>query len=472
VVDGKYFTAPLPQYEQYDISQVVSVREDPDHPVYGDSKPSRPPENQSTTDIRPDSHDDGPSINAILRKNANCKIVFFPQGIYRTNTTIYVPPGSRLVGEVFSVITGAGPFFTDPSNPQPILKVGNPGERGTAQLTDLLISVSSILPGAILLRINLAGDPSSSPAGSVGLWNCVLRVGGSADSLVTTSCGDRDPSSCKAAFALLHLTPSSSAYLEDVWGWVADHSLDNPSADPPQNIAVGRGALIESKSPTWLVGTSFEHCTLYQYALRGAEILYIGQHQSENPYWQGKGAARLAPEPWAVNASWGDPDFKNCEEGDYACRRAWGLYVNQTRDAVIHGSAMWSFFNAMDDNLWSDPQCMLTDGVCQTNMAYVEGARGMWWFSVSSKSTENLVVDVGGGDGTGASGNGSVIVTTQRDNPGSWGAVVAAYLRNTGLDEGDGEIEGKDSGGGMVVLSGLTLAAVVVGILHQLLLAV
>jgi glucan 1,3-beta-glucosidase len=250
---------------------------------------------------------------------------------------------------------------------------------------------------------------------------------------------------------------------------VADHSLDNPDADPPQNIAVGRGALIESKSPTWLVGTSFEHCTLYQYALHGAENLYIGQHQTENPYWQGKGTARLAPEPWAVNASWGDPGFENCEEGDYACRRAWGLYVNQTRDTIIHGSAMWSFFNAMDDNLWSDPQCTLTDGICQTNMAYVEGATEMWWFSVSSKSTENLVVDAGGG--TGGSGNGSAVVTTQRDNPGSWGAVVAAYLRNAGTVSGDGEKD-EDSGTGRVVLSGLTLAAVVVGILHQLLLAV
>jgi glucan 1,3-beta-glucosidase len=37
-MDGKYFTAPLPQYANYDISQVVSVKEDPEHRVYGDSE--------------------------------------------------------------------------------------------------------------------------------------------------------------------------------------------------------------------------------------------------------------------------------------------------------------------------------------------------------------------------------------------------------------------------------------------------
>ncbi|KAJ4306229.1 hypothetical protein N0V88_001027 [Collariella sp. IMI 366227] len=395
LVNGKYFTTPLPQYEKYDISQVVSVKEDPEHKVYGDN-----------------SHDDGPAINAILLKHANCKIIFFPQGIYRTNQTIYIPPGSRLIGEVLSTISGAGPFFTNPSNPQPIIKIGNLGERGIAQLTDLLFTVSDILPGAIIVEINMSGPAP----GDVSLINSVIRVGGSADSLVTTSCGSSDPSTCKAAFALLHLTPSSSAYLEDVWGWVADHSLDGPESDPPQNIAVGRGALIESTSPTWLVGTSFEHCVLYQYSLRNAANLYIGQQQTEAPYWQGQGTVARAPEPWVVNGTYGDPDFGNCKtqegmEGEDRCYRAWGMRMVQPRDVVIHGSAMWSFFNRMDDNMWSDPQCMKTGGFCQMNMVWVEGARRTWWFGVSSKSTENLVVDAG-------SRGGEVVVTSQKDNPG------------------------------------------------------
>jgi glucan 1,3-beta-glucosidase len=42
LADGKYFTAPLPQYEKYDISQVVSIKDDPEHPVFGDSEPYHP----------------------------------------------------------------------------------------------------------------------------------------------------------------------------------------------------------------------------------------------------------------------------------------------------------------------------------------------------------------------------------------------------------------------------------------------
>ncbi|KAH6845143.1 pectate lyase superfamily protein-domain-containing protein [Chaetomium sp. MPI-CAGE-AT-0009] len=447
LVDGKYFTAPLPQYEKYDISQVVSVTEDPEHPVYGDN-----------------SHDDGPSINAILRKHANCKIVFFPQGIYRTNTTIHVPPGSRLTGEVFSTISGSGAHFTDPANPQPILRLGQPGDRGVSQLTDLLITVSTPLPGAILTQINTAGP---NP-GDVGIWNSVFRVGGSADTLVSTSCGARDPSTCRAAHTLLHLTATSSAYIEDVWGWVADHRLDGTSvSDPPQNIAVGRGALVESRTATWLVGTSFEHAVLYQYALRGARAVYLGQHQTESPYWQGRGTPLRAPAPWGVDGRFGDPGFEGCAEGDEMCRRAWGLYVDGVRDVVIHGSAMWSFYGGMSDGLWRDPQCGLTGGICQTNMAYVKGAEGMWWFSASSKAAENLVVDAGDG----SEGGGSAVVTSMRDHPGSWGAVMAAYLRNTGRGDGDGGDwdKGEDSGARTMV-SGLGLAVTIQVILSALML--
>lgn len=456
-MDGEYFTAPLPQYENYDISQVVSVKEDPEHRVYGDSEPHQSITECLLTNSWLDLHDDGPAINAILRKNANCKIVFFPQGIYRTDATIYVPPGSRLVGEVFSVISGAGTYFSNLDSPQPVIKVGNPDERGVAQFTDLLFSVADILPGAIIVQVNMAGPEP----GDVGFWNCVIRAGGSVDSLVSTQCGDPDSANCKAAFALLHLTPTASAYLEDVWGWVADHGLD-PDL-PAQNIAVGRGALVESTSPTWLVGTSFEHCVLYQYSLHGASNVYIGQHQTEAPYWQGLGTPQRAPAPWAVDPAYGDPSFDHCRDDDDQCYRAWGLHMADSDNVVIHGSAMWSFFNAMNDDLWSDPQCTLTGDICQTNMAFVQRARAMWWFSVSSKSTENLVLDMG--DGGEESGSDGAVFTSQRDNPGGWGAVVAAYLRNTDGEAADGE---DDSGAVHVSMSVTGLMMVVWGCLYIL----
>jgi glucan 1,3-beta-glucosidase len=97
-VSGRYFTMPLPQYELYDMSQVVSVKGDLQYPVYGDSEFTGLVVRYRQMLTRTlDLHDDGPAINAILSKYAGCKLVFFPQCIYLTRETIYVPSGSRLV---------------------------------------------------------------------------------------------------------------------------------------------------------------------------------------------------------------------------------------------------------------------------------------------------------------------------------------------------------------------------------------
>jgi hypothetical protein len=101
-------------------------------------------------------------------------------------------------------------------------------------------------------------------------------------------------------------------------------------------------------------------------------------------------------------------------------------------------------------------------------MAFVEGASATWWFSVSSKSTENLIWDVGG-----AREGDAVTITSQKQNPGSWGAVVAAYLRNSGNGEGGGGGSGSgegDGGSGVGIMraSGIGLAVVAYGILFTL----
>ena len=72
--------------------------------------------------------------------------------------------------------------------------------------------------------------------------------------------------------------------------------------------------LVESTKATWLVGTAFEHNTLYQYNLNSAKNVYIGMQQSETPYWQGTGSASLAPAPWTAAGS--DPTFSNCGSSD------------------------------------------------------------------------------------------------------------------------------------------------------------
>ncbi|KAH6655747.1 pectate lyase superfamily protein-domain-containing protein [Truncatella angustata] len=405
ISDNRYFTAVAPQYEQYDVSEVISLTSDPENPVYGDNV-----------------HNDGPSINAILQKYADCKIIFVPQGIYVTEETIYIPPGTRLVGEQLSIFAGNGTAFSDADNAIPVFRVGNSGEKGIAQISDILVEVSNVLPGSILMEVNMAGNEP----GDVGVWNTVLRVGGSRHSLVNTGCTSSDTSNCRAAFALLHVTSTASLYAENLWGWVADHSLDG---DKAQNIAVGRGALIESTQPTWLVGSSFEHCALYQYSLSKASNVYIGLQQTEAPYWQGADQPNYAPAPWTPNAIYGDPDFSNCHGQNAAengqCYRAWGHYAVNSSNVVIHGSALWVFFNGMNDNMWQDANCEKYGWTCELNMIYLDGANSTYMYSLSTKSTTNIIYDTADG----------VKLATQDDYGGGWGTVIAAYLRNTGTAE-------------------------------------
>lgn len=88
--NGKFFTKQQPTYQQYASDQIVNVKAVAGFPVKGDGKT-----------------DDSTSLNAILAQNAaNCKISYFPYGVYSVKQTLYVPPGSRIVGEAWSVISG------------------------------------------------------------------------------------------------------------------------------------------------------------------------------------------------------------------------------------------------------------------------------------------------------------------------------------------------------------------------------
>lgn len=114
-----------------------------------------------------------------------------------------------------------------------------------------------------------------------------FRVGGAAGShLQEADCpkltGSVNPN-CIAGSLMLHMTQSSSGYLENVWAWVADHELDGGPSQTQIDIYVARGEfrilwyferihliklgiLIESTTgPVWLYGTSSEHSVLYQY---------------------------------------------------------------------------------------------------------------------------------------------------------------------------------------------------------------
>lgn len=117
---GDFFARPKPQYENYAVSDFVSVKA---HGARGDGK-----------------SDDTAAIQQVLDQYAGCKIIYFPAGTYLITSTVTVPAGSRLVGEVWSVLSATGSFFASESSPKPAFKIGNAGDEGLVELSDLLFS--------------------------------------------------------------------------------------------------------------------------------------------------------------------------------------------------------------------------------------------------------------------------------------------------------------------------------------------
>ncbi|KAL1794586.1 hypothetical protein ACET3X_006402 [Alternaria dauci] len=386
---GRYFTKSQPQYTQHPASDFASVK---DAGAKGDGKT-----------------DDTAAINAALKSNANSKITYFPHGVYVVTDTIYVPPGSRIVGEVWSVISAAGDKFSDEANPWPMIQVGKPGEVGLAEFSDMLFTVSDVLPGAILVEVNMKGTNQ----GDVSFHNTHARIGGAADSRTRAECQSlTEP--CKAAFLVMHLKETSSAYIENSWLWTADHDLDGTN---PTSIGTGRGVLVEATAATWLVGTGSEHHTLYGYTLHNAQNVMASLMQVETPYWQ---PLPQAPYPWTPNATWHDPTFEGCSGNISQCYMSWSVRVlgSDTHAISLYGMGFWVFFNGPNY-----APCTGPDGICQVNIIDLEDLKpesAVRLYSVNTKSVQNMISVDGSADTT---------AVQQAANPGGWGGVVAAFLR-------------------------------------------
>ncbi|BCR94046.1 glycoside hydrolase family 55 protein [Aspergillus luchuensis] len=383
LLSGKnYFTMAPPTYKEYSTGQVLNIKNVPGIPVYGDGE---------TDDTR--------NINLILsRYKTSCSLMYFPAGTYIVTDTIFVPAGTRIIGDAYaSTISAVGSNFEDESAPRAMIRVGYPGDVGVAQISDMVFTVADILPGCKLVEVNIA---ARSP-GDVGFWNSHFRIGGAAGSQVESLCTD-DPNDCKAAWGLLHLTSTSSAYIENMWGWTADHDLDG---DNPQTISTGRGLLVEGTAATWLIGTGSEHNTLYQYNFQYARNVFTAMQQSETPYWQGAGSRALNPAPWQYLDS-SDPDFSNCAANDSKCRMAFFERIYGSSDLFLYGGCNWVFFNNNGD----------CSGDCQTNAIDISNSTSIYLYGTNTKSTTNMVLE------------GTKVIATQSDNAGGWGGVIAGYL--------------------------------------------
>ena len=360
--NGKIFERTKPQYETVSASSFVSVKA---NGAKGDG-----------------STDDTQAIQNVFNSVQAGEIVYFDHGAYRITDTVKVPPNITIVGEIWPLIMADGGSFNDSSSPKPVFQVGNPGDVGNVEMSDLIFETLGPAPGAILMEWNV----QESAPGSCGLWDCHFRIGGTAGThLQQDTCQGNVTGSfqfnpdCSGAFLLLHLTQTSTAYIENVWLWVADHELDMAQHNQT-NIFNGRGMLIESQGPAWLYGTSVEHSQLYNYQVSNAQSIFMGAIQTETAYMQSMPNALNGG--FTPNPAYGDPNFADCT--DDFCRKTWGLRIVDSEDIFMYGGGLYSFF----DNYSQD--CLLTES-CQTNMVDIECSTGVYLFGLNTKASTNMV---------------------------------------------------------------------------------
>ncbi|KAJ7720935.1 exo-beta-1,3-glucanase [Mycena metata] len=362
---GNIFGRTHPQYADYAVSQFVSVR---DHGATGDGVT-----------------DDTAALKEIFAAFAGCKIIFFDAGTYIVTSTLTIPAGTQIVGEAWSVIAGKGSAFQDMDHPRPVVRVGAPGSSGVVEITDIIFSTIGPAGGAIVVEWNV----KQTTQGGAGMWDSHIRLGGAAGTnLQAANCpsdGSGGTAACLAAFAALHLTSESTAYLEGTWVWLADHDLDEPGGGQDMvSIYSGRGILSESAGPVWMIGTASEHHVLYQYNLANAKSHYMGLIQTETPYFQPN---PVAPAPFTVNKAFKDPAFWS------DVSQAWGLWVKSSENILVFGAALYSFYSNYDQaclaNVTCQPQMVNVDNQSSVNIYSLSTIGTTWQLSVNQSTIIN-----------------------------------------------------------------------------------
>ena len=81
----------------------------------------------------------------------------------------------RLTGLYAKIyLVASGSFFANMNAPQPMIKVGNPGDVGVVEISDMLFTSIGALPGLIMVEWNV----QAATPGDVGMWDAHFRVGG------------------------------------------------------------------------------------------------------------------------------------------------------------------------------------------------------------------------------------------------------------------------------------------------------
>ncbi|KAL8825282.1 MAG: hypothetical protein Q9191_004507 [Dirinaria sp. TL-2023a] len=370
---GKFYERSKPQYATTPLSQVRSVR-------------SAGAKGDGVTD-------DTAAIQQVLTGAATeNEVVFFDFGVYKVTETIYIPPGSKIVGESYSVILSSGKFFADVTNPKPAVCIGNPGETGSIEWSDMIVSTEGYQAGAVLFEVNLAAS-SRSPT---GLWDVHARIGGFTGSSLqvgqcpTTPTATTPPApvktDCIAAYLTMHVTRSASGlYLENVWLWTADHDLDDASSTQI-TVYTGRGLYIESTSGTiWLVGTAVEHHALYQYQFANTSNIFAGLIQTETAYYQPNPNATI---PFPAVVSLNDPNTTASSQGIPGnSADGWGLRIVDSQNILIYSAGHYSFFN----NYNTSCSAAGNGETCQTMIVDIENSSNINVYNLNTVGATSMV---------------------------------------------------------------------------------
>jgi hypothetical protein len=162
--------------------------------------------------------DDTAALQKLLDQNANTpNIVYLDAGSYKITDTLRIHPGTIIVGELWAQLVAYGPKFSDDANPRPLVQVGQKGDKGRVEISDLLFTTVGATKGLITIEWNIEADKP----GSAGMWDSHVRIGGATGSQLTSKeCPDNKTGinqKCTAGSMMFHLTPSGSAYLENIW---------------------------------------------------------------------------------------------------------------------------------------------------------------------------------------------------------------------------------------------------------------
>lgn len=364
VGDNGFFERSKPQYEDVDVSNFISIKG-----TFGA--------------IGDGVADDTQAIQNAMANITADQILYFDHGAYLVKEPISVPKNIRMTGEIWPLIMIGGDAFSDPNNPQAVFSIGNVGDIGKVEISDLIFETQGPQPGAIMMKWNVQGANN----GDVGMWDTHFRIGGTAGTQLqqdtcmgnTTSTQTYNPA-CAGSYLMLQIDQQASAYLENNWLWVADHELD-VAGHNETNIYNGRGILIESQGPVWLYGTSVEHSQLYNYQIANAKNIFMGAIQTETAYMQSAPDALNAG--FTPNLAYSDPTFSTCT--DELCKKTWGLRIVESSDVFVYGAGLYSFF----DNY--QQQCLATES-CQDNMVSLECSSSVYLYGLNTKAATNMVV--------------------------------------------------------------------------------